>query len=131
MEVETAACCNQEHMATNQQHHREGRFMNLETPKKVVHLPRNWVCRGEACGAIGNTVRAPCPSLPLCDPQKPPGAYLAVAFFEELRVERRESALVCVPGSDSSATANAWQSRGWQGAERRRDERERCQSARG
>ena len=65
----------------------------LEMLKKMFTPTETWLCRGEACGAIGSTVRAPCPSLPLCNPQKPPGAYLAVAFFEELRGAR---ARLCV-----------------------------------
>jgi hypothetical protein len=54
----------------------------LKRSRKPFSSTVNRVCRGEACGAIGNTVRAPCPSLPLCDPQKPTGAYLAVAFLK-------------------------------------------------
>ena len=46
---------------------------------KAVRLPREPGLYGSACGAIGSTVRAPCRSLPLRDPKRPPGAYMAVA----------------------------------------------------
>ena len=66
----------------------------LKRSRKPFSSTVSRVCRGEACGAIGNTGRAPCPALPLRDPQKPTGAYLAVAFFEELRGARARC--VCV-----------------------------------
>ena len=61
---------------------RRTNLRTLKRSRKPFSSTVNRGCRGEACGAIGNTVRAPCPSLPLCDPKKPTGAYLAVAFLK-------------------------------------------------
>ena len=55
---------------------------SLKRSRKSFTSTVNRVSGGEACGALRNAVRAPCPSLPLCDPQKPTGAYLAVAFLK-------------------------------------------------
>ena len=43
-------------------------FKKLETLKKSFTSTVNRVSGGEACGALRNAVRAPYPSLPLCDP---------------------------------------------------------------
>ena len=74
-------------------------------------------------------MRAPFPSQPLCDPPKPTGAYLAVVFLKS--AERRESALVCVPGTDPSAWANTSQTRDRKGPEARCEGQENRSSGAG
>jgi hypothetical protein len=45
---------------------------------------------------LKNAARAPCPSLPVCDPKMPPGAYPAPTRHWLFRgVERRKGAFVC------------------------------------
>ena len=50
----------------------------MKRSRKPFSSTVNRVCRGEAWGAYRNAVRAPCAALPLCDPKRPTGAYLAL-----------------------------------------------------
>ena len=57
----------------------------MKRSRKPFASTVNRVCEVKFCeawGAYRNAVRAPCAALPLCDPKRPTGAYLALAFLK-------------------------------------------------